>query len=753
MKKLASLLLAAVASLPMLAIPARPGMVQMPQPDGTLVTINLVGDEFYHFNTTADGYTVLLNEQGAYVYAQRDGMNLVPTTVMAHDEGSRNADELALLASTPKHLTDEVAIAESHVRRARRSVDLSNFDFDNFRGCVILIDFTDRQFSSENPQEFYTQMFSSEGFTGFYDVINDRDVTCPGSVHDYFKDQSDGAFEPPFDVYGPYRAVYGTNNTEAKASQCQSRTAQIFNNALKAANDDVDFTKYDNNNDGKIDMVYFLVAGYSSSYSGNNSGYLWPHASNLSYTFYSYDGKRIDRYASSTEIYGSELPNYVSAIEGIGTVCHEFSHVLGLPDFYDTDYEKSGGESHHPGGWDVMAGGADYNYGRHPVGYTFYERYALGWAKATTIDSEGSYTLEPVNTAREGYILRTPVNNEFFTIENRQKTGWDAYIPGHGMLVTRVDSTNVSIWTNNKVNCNPEHNYFELLRAGNSTSGDDSSDPFPGAMGNIMITNETSPSLATWAGMGNDFNIVGINEKNGIINFDVVEEGSLQVLVEDFETMPVSTSTTDKDVEGAFATWSFNKSGVRAPGEDKANDENSVMMKLPSMFYSTTPVYYNFYMASMTVFNPSSTVAKFSLEYALEDDENGNPIWITALSAKGENTAEAPAKSKSNVYWLLDLNNHQPARFRIYEKAGHKTTANYVDDLTLYYKGEEGGPIEDKPGDVNADGEVNIADANLAIDIILGGTTDAETKKRADVNNDSEVSLADVNKIIDLILN
>jgi len=321
------------------------------------------------------------------------------------------------------------------------------------------------------------------------------------------------------------------------------------------------------------------------------------------------------------------------------------------------------------------------------------------------------------------------------------------------MLVTRVDSTNVSIWTNNKVNCNPEHNYFELLRAGNSTSGDDSSDPFPGAMGNIMITNETSPSLATWAGMGNDYNIVGINEKNGIITFDVVEEGSLQVLVEDFETMPVSTSTTDKDVEGAFATWSFNKSGVRAPGEDKANDENSVMMKLPSMFYSTTPVYYNFYMASMTVFNPSSTVAKFSLEYALEDDENGNPIWITALSAKGENTAEAPAKSKSNVYWLLDLNNHQPARFRIYEKAGHKTTANYVDDLTLYYKGEEGGPIEEKPGDVNADGEVNIADANLAIDIILGGTTDAETKKRADVNNDSEVSLADVNKIIDLILN
>ena len=435
-------------------------------------------------------------------------------------------------------------------------------------------------------------------------------------------------------------------------------------------------------------------------------------------------------------------------------MCHEFTHVLGLPDFYDTDYEKSGGESHHPGGWDVMAGGADYQNGRYPVGYTFFERYALGWALPKTIKKEGIYTLNPQHSSREGYILRTPVNNEFFTIENRQKSGWDTFLPGHGMIVTRVDSTNVSIWNNNKINCNPEHNYFEMLRAGNSTYGDSGSDPFPGSMGNVMITNETSPNLTTWGGYANPFNIVGIteNKSDGVITFTVAEEGSLQALVEDFENMPVSTGTTDQDVQGAFATWTFNKAGVRAPGPDKANGENSVMMKKPSLFYSTTPVYYNFYMASLTVFNPSTTTAKFSLEYSVKDKEDGTPLWETALTSKGEDMAEATGKATTNCYWVLNLNNHQPARFRIYEKNGHQNTANYVDDFTLYYTGEEGGPIENTPGDVNEDNEVNIADVNLTIDVILSGTNDPLIKQRADVNKDGEVNIADINQLIDLIL-
>ena len=735
-KSILLLLLAAVVGIQALAIPAHKGFLPMPQPDGTMVSIGLVGDEFYHFNITEDGYTVILNEQsGAYVYAQQDGDRLVESTMLAHNAGERSADELALLAATPKRLMDRAAVDQAHILRAKRNVDLSNFDLANFHGLVILIDFADVKFRSEDPKAFYTDMFSTEGFTGFDEPVKGVHVNCLGSVRDYFKDQSNGAFNPPFDVYGPYTS---TRN----AVQCRNYSSSIFTTALKTANEEIDFSRYDNNNDGKVDMIYFLVAGYSSSYDGNNMGYLWPHASNLSYTYSSYDGKWLDRYACSTELYGFESSPTTVTVEGIGTICHEFSHVLGLPDFYDTDYSDGGGQSHDPGGWDVMAGGADYNYGRTPAGYTFYERYALGWAYPKTITETGSYSLEAVNKSREGYILRSPVKNEFFTIENRQRTSWDSYLPGHGMIVTRVDSTNANIWTNNKVNCNPAHNYFEILRAGNSTSGDNGSDPFPGSTGNPMLTNETNPSLKTWAGKKNAFNIVGIQEKEGIISFEVIEDGGLLKMVEDFEAMEPTTTTNEADVEGTLATWTFNKAGVRSPGDDLANGTNSVLMKAPSQFYSVTDVSVNSYLAQLTVFNSTSSVAKLALEYSIDQGAH----WLKAMTPTGVVASEVPAKANGTCYWVLQLKSSTPARFRISQTGGNKNSPIYVDDFTLYYNEEV--PVT-LVGDVNKDNQVNISDVNAVINMILSGKTDSA----GDVNNDGQINISDINLVIAKILN
>ena len=737
MRKLTYVLLAAIVmSIQAFAIPAHRGLVKVAQPDGTMLTIDLVGDEYYHFNTTADGYTVMQNETGAYVYADRDGMGLKATQILAHDAGHRSATELAFLQTVSKRMVDEMAVAECHMRRVKQNVDLSGFDFENFRGLVILIDFADRHFAAEDPQAFYTEMFSTANLSNYIDPVTGRSVNCPGSVRDYFNDQSDGAFAPPFDVYGPYTST-------RTAVQCQNNSSSIFRTALKNANDDIDYRQYDNNGDGKVDMVYFLVAGYSSSYGGNNSGYLWPHASSFDYYHLSYDGVWMDRYASSTELYGWEATPSSVVVEAIGTICHEFSHVLGLPDFYDTDYSQSGGESHNPGAWDVMAGGADHNYGRTPAGYTFYERYALGWAHPKTITGPGNFTLEPVNTSREGYILRTPVDNEFFTIENRQKTGWDTYIPGHGMIVTRVDSTNLSIWASNKVNCNPEHNYFEMLRAGNTLEGDLGSDPFPGTSGNPMLTNDTHPSLKTWGGYANDYNIVGISENDGIITFNVVNDGDILRMIEDFEQMPVTTTTNETNVEGVFADWSFVKAGVRAPGEGKADGIHSVMMKAPSQLYSTTPVNENIYLASMDVFNTSTSVARFSLEYSLD----GGQTWIKAMTPASNATVEVAKGTTATCYWALNLNSRQSAQFRIYQSATKDKTV-YIDNFTLYYT-EGMAPIE---GDVNGDGEVNIADVNLVLSLILSGSTDDPKLAAADVNGDGEVNIADVNRIIDIIL-
>jgi len=715
-----------------LAIPANRTAIQVPQPDGTLLTLRLVGDEFYHFNTTADGYTVLLNRAGAYVYAQQMGDQIIPTQVVAHDEGQRTKAELALLANTKPHVIDKVALEQSHQQRAQRDRTPA-FDFSNLRGLVILINFSDISFSMSDPATFFYNQFNEEGYTGYTDD-NGNTVRCTGSVRDYFSDQSNGAFKPTFDVYGPVNSSY-------KSTQANSYSFAIFRDAVKELKTQIDFSQYDADDNGTVDMIYFIVAGYASSFGGNNSGYLWPHKSSMSGT---YNGKRLGLYACSTELYGWESSPSSVTIEGIGTICHEFSHVLGLPDLYDTDYTTNG-QTHHPDEWDVMSGGSDFNYGRTPVGYSLYDKYSLGWANPTVIDSEGTYTLNPINTSHEGYIIKTPVDKEVFLLENRQKTGWDAYLPGHGMLVTRMDSTNASVWTGNTVNCKTSHMYYEMLRAGNSTEGSQSSDPFPGTAGNVMISNTTTPNLKTWGGYENPWNITGIAENDGVITFNVIAEGNIRYIVEDFEQMTANSSTKDQDVQGNFATWSFTKCGVRAPGEEKCNGTNAVMMKLPSQFYSTSPIYYNISQASITVFNSSSYTAKYSLEYSTD----GGTTWVKATSATGDESNEVASQSTATVYWTLNLDNTQPAQFRIAEVGGNKSAATYVDDFTIYYTGEAGGPSTGITGDVNGDGEVTIADVNAIVDLILsGGYTEA-----ADVNNDGEVTIADVNAVVDIILN
>jgi len=391
-----------------------------------------------------------------------------------------------------------------------------------------------------------------------------------------------------------------------------------------------------------------------------------------------------------------------------------------------------------------MAGGGDYNYGRTPAGYTLYERYALGWAHPKTITQAGNYAMEAVNVSNDGYILRSPVSNEFFTIENRQRTRWDAYIPGHGMIVTRVDSTNLGVWSNNKVNCNPSHNYFEMLRAGNTSSGDNASDAFPGTMGIPMITNESLPNLRTWDGSANSFNIVDINEKDGIISFKVVDNNSQLKLVEDFEGMTANGSTTDQNVEGKFANWSFNKAGVRSPGEGKADGTNSVMMKLPSQFYTVTPINYNTNMATLTIFNTGAYVAKYSLDYSTD----GGETWTRALTSAGNASVDVPARTSSIGYWPLKISSKKSALYRISQVGGNKNASTYVDNFTLYNTEN----VDYLFGDVNGDGEVNIMDINAIINIILGGNVDDDTRARADLTADGEVTISDINVLVSILI-
>jgi M6 family metalloprotease-like protein len=717
------------------AIPADPTPMAVAQPDGTTLTVVLHGDEFFHFSTTVDGYTVVKNAAGYYTYARLNGDRLEASDRIARDPLQRSAADHAALKSIPKHLTSPRMSQSGTQMLGRRNAAMrrvgaeGTMDYENFRGLIILINYSNKQFSMTNASDFYDDMVNTHDYTGY--TLNNRRVNMTGSVRDYYYDNSAHQFDPHFDVVGPVNVPYSCTYP-----QSTSNADAIFHAALDSVDKIIDFSDYDVDEDGYVDMVFFLVAGFSANYSGNNQNYLWPHM------FYLYnermrDGVRFGLYACSTEI--AVWEGYYSDVNGIGTFCHEFGHVLGLPDLYDTDYSGSGGESRNPGNWSIMAGGSGSNFGRNPVGYSLYERYALGFTQPVLLDSAGIYNLQALDECNQGYRLNTPNENEYFLIENRQAGKWDRFLPGSGMMIARVDSTNESVWWSNEVNCDPKHMYYELLRA-NYTGQDSEYDPFPGAAGVTSISNFTTPNLLTWNKNLNDYAIFDISDQNGLVSFSLRPDTSILSIVEDFENMPVTTNLSAKGVKGVFSKWDFSKSAVTEVADSTwCNGHRAVAMKKPSMISTTAPLNIIPYSVKYTVYNPTTTTANFRLSYSLDKGET----WISLE----EGVLSVPSKSSAST--TVSLPTDAPIMLRINQTSGNSNVACYLDDIKLYYT--ETWPVVTFKGDVNSDGEVNIADVNELLGIIANETGDGNLEL-ADVNEDGEINIADVNALVDMIL-
>ncbi len=742
-------IIAAVAALCALvasAVPAEQRPFTVVQPDGMPVTLTLNGDEFYHFITTTDGYTVAQDKDGAYTYQRLDGERLVSTGVVAHDKNGRTATELSLLTMLLARQTDRAAVNLAHEQRAMRDGSLNkngrrvaakripgaDFAYDRFRGLIVLINFNDKQFT--NDADFYDKMVNAVGYKGF--SHNGQYKSTVGSMRDYFNAQSNGVFSPTFDIVGPVDVDYSCLDPQGTSGD----TFGVFTAALTALDDEVDFSQYDTDNDGYIDMVYFIVAGYSSNYGGNNSGYLWPHAYYLidwtdsGYATFSLDGCTFWRYACSTEIYGWENYGYTTPL-GIGTMCHEFSHVLGLPDLYDTDY-STGGQSVHPGEWDLMAGGSSANEGRLPCGYSIWERYTLGFAEPQVLDTPGAYTLNELQRSRQGYLLPTTNDKEYFLLENRQRTGWDAALPGHGMVIARVDESNDRVWEDNTVNANASRNYYVLLHA-DGTDATGAGVPFPGTGRVKKVTNVTNPNLLTWDGSFSQYVITGITETGSTITFNVEEDSSITSVVEDFETMGEVTAASASGLKGRFATWSFSKTyNMELPGEDYGNGQYAVSMVRPSAISMTTPIDCAMFRVSARVYVTAGSDTKLRLATSTDGGETWNDAGDVV----------APAKQVSTVSWSVDID--EPVQLRVTMIAGSSqlNARTWIDDLTIMYTGDMREVFNVL--DTNRDGSVNVADVNVVLSLILAEQYEAI----ADVNNDDAVNVADVNAILAYIL-
>lgn len=367
---------------------------------------------------------------------------------------------------------------------------------------VILVEFNDKGFAFDDPAEEFDALLNQNG----YDRYNGK-----GSVADFFRDNSAGAFSPRFEVAGPVKlsrgySYYGGGSDDSAAGL-------MVIEACRLLDQEIDFSRYDLDNDGSVDNIYFYYAGKGEA-DGGDPGTIWPHSWNLSDQGreLSLDGVKIDAYACSPELDGADKPN------GIGTFCHEFSHVLGLPDLYASSYSNA----LHPATWSLMASGNYNDDGRTPPGLSSYERYELGWLQPKELDYPLTVRMEPLVTSNYACRISTERVNEYFLLENRQQQGWDRSLPGHGMLVWHIDY-NPNIWDRNVVNNNASHQYVDIVEANNATShSQDGGFTFPGTAGVTSFTSTTTPALASWSGAPIDRPITSIKESAGdVVSFDV----------------------------------------------------------------------------------------------------------------------------------------------------------------------------------------------------------------------------------------
>ena len=506
MKKISTLCLLLLIAMTSMAVPAKRGWQTRTQADGSTIDVQLVGDEFYHYLVNRDG------QQVREVNGMYEAVGSAPTVA-------------------------KVQARRAQARRARKEFGKT----PNLapRGVVILVNFSNKSLKSSHTNATFTELCNSENCT-----VNNG---YP-SAREYFKSQSNGAYTPVFDVFGPVTlsqkySYYGNNvdDEDEYATDAVIEACILANNKYS----DLNFADYDSDGDGKVDFVYVIYAGYGEADGGGEST-IWPHNYSIqdllvnypSYSKYTksqtkLDGVYLDNYAMS-----NELDHYSDALTGIGTLCHEFGHVIGLPDFYETNYGTNYKNALTPNDWDVMDGGAYNEDGHCPPNYSPWEKYFFGWHTPINLGSEGTnltlkangtdgYQAYQINTS--GKLISATTESECYYIENRQKNGWDAGLPHHGMLIWKV-KYNASAWSNNAPNNDDTSGspLYTIVSAsgtkiGTHSNSDNSAyiydgpkNPFPGNANVTTVTIAGKP-------------LKSIAEKNGEITLIYIEEPTIPV--------------------------------------------------------------------------------------------------------------------------------------------------------------------------------------------------------------------------------
>ena len=516
--------------------------------------------------TTIDGHAIVQDKDGWWCYAEFDSKG-ARTSTGYRVGGKTPADVLTGSRNIPYTELNSIA---GRLRSAGRNADVESFmkrirTADNGmtkaegrpvkHGLVILAQYKDVPFMHDRSH--FVDMLTKEGYS--YN-------NATGSAKEYFDAQFGGLVDFAFDVseivtLPSNRQYYGGNDTHEQ----DQRPAEMVRDACRLADEDIDFSLYDDDNDGYVDNVFVFFAGEDEAENPDHPEYIWSHAwyiesgAGLTLTL---DGKGIDSYACTSELTYDGTRN---TLAGIGTFCHEYSHTMNLPDLYDTDYDENGWTF---GMWlwtSLMDGGNMNGDGHTPPYFNAIERELLDIAEPVIINEDGAYTIGPIHQDNQFYRINTTTEGEYYLIECRQKTEWDSYIGGSGILVYHIDRSQKYLkrWTiDNTVNAYSSYLCADIIEAdGRSHVAADEDDYYSGirniqgiffpnrATEKISFSPKVSMTNIKSTGNGYTFNIVGFSD-------DSTPPTVKNITTEAFMDAAIINFESSKPHEGeAIVTW------------------------------------------------------------------------------------------------------------------------------------------------------------------------------------------------------
>ncbi len=522
MKKILLLML---CSTSLFSMPAKRTPTVVSQPDGSKFSVVGFGDEYYNYAETLDGYVVIQGSDNTWYYATLSPEGrFIPSSFKIPGSGIQPRNQTVM--NIPRHLVESKQV----IAEKRQTYRVNHRIFDNTlyksipgvqrtesavkRVLILCVQFSD--------------LVATQTSASFQDMVNnDSWKSGIGGMSKYYKDVSYNTVSVQAD-YKDWITASGTSSYYAYNNPLYGTHMQeLISQCIDAAEaSGVDFSLYDNDGDGAVDGLFVVHAGKGAE-EGNQTQYIWSHQGSLGASYArSYDGKTVSRYIIMPELYGS---NHVD----IGVFCHEYGHMLGLPDLYDTNGATDGG-SEGMGNWCLMATGSWGGNGftpERPSHMSAYCKELLGYTTPTVVEASQALSVPLAETNSFSYKIWMDDNqsDEYMLIENRQQTGFDLNLPGSGLLMYHVDKNLADIWpASNDINVTSTHLGVKVYEAdgleqmaGGMNRGN-AGDPYPGSTGNTSLSSSTTPNSALWNTNPSGVGITGISASSATMTATAV---------------------------------------------------------------------------------------------------------------------------------------------------------------------------------------------------------------------------------------